>query len=110
MSARTFPAGKRVAITGLGMISPIGDDLETIWNHISTGKSGIRPLENLPTDCLPFKSGAEVKSFTGDIADYGPLDKALQRAIKKNMKVMAAVPRMVRPIGWSGNAASAKLS
>ncbi|MCA9127820.1 MAG: beta-ketoacyl-[acyl-carrier-protein] synthase family protein [Planctomycetales bacterium] len=88
MSARTFPAGKRVAITGLGMISPIGDDLETIWNHISTGKSGIRPLENLPTDCLPFKSGAEVKSFTGDIADYGPLDKALQRAIKKNMKVM----------------------
>lgn len=80
--------GKRIAITGMGMISPIGCDLETIWEHVRTGKSGIAPLESLPTDSLPFRSGGEVKDFTGSISDYGPLEKPLKRAIKKNMKVM----------------------
>ncbi len=79
---------KRVAITGMGVVSPIGSDLDTLWENLTLGKSGITPVESLPTQSLPFRSAGEVKSFTGAIEDYGQLDKQLQRAIKKNMKVM----------------------
>lgn len=79
---------KRVAITGMGVISPIGSDLDTLWESLTLGKSGITPVENLPMQSLPIRSAGEVKNFTGAIEDYGQLDKQLQRAIKKNMKVM----------------------
>ncbi|MFO0941306.1 MAG: beta-ketoacyl synthase N-terminal-like domain-containing protein [Pirellulales bacterium] len=81
-------SNKRVVITGLGVVSPIGCDLDTIWSNLTNGKSGITPIAHMPTNALPVKSGAECKSFTGDIEDYGQLDKQTQRAIKKNMKVM----------------------
>lgn len=78
----------RVVITGLGVVSPIGCDLETVWTSLSSGRTGISRLASLPAGAFPFLSGAEVRDFTGDIENYGPLDKGLQRSIKKNMKVM----------------------
>ena len=78
----------RVVITGLGVVSPIGCDLLTVWKNLSEGRSGIRPITSLPMQSLPFQSGGECVDFTGDIEDYGVLDKQLQRAIKKNSKVM----------------------
>jgi 3-oxoacyl-[acyl-carrier-protein] synthase II len=78
----------RVVITGMGVVSPIGSDVETIWSSLAAGQSGIGKIESMPTNALPVKSAAEVKDFKGEIEDYGPLDKTLQRAIKKNMKVM----------------------
>jgi 3-oxoacyl-[acyl-carrier-protein] synthase II len=78
----------RVVITGMGVVSPIGSDLETLWTSLVEGRSGIGAIESMATHALPVKSAAEVKDFKGEIEDYGPLDKTLQRAIKKNMKVM----------------------
>ncbi|RMF38145.1 MAG: beta-ketoacyl-[acyl-carrier-protein] synthase family protein [Planctomycetota bacterium] len=78
----------RVVITGLGIVSPIGNDLESVWSNLESGRSGIRPWKNLPQGVLPVQHGAEAQEFTGQIADYGPLEKSLQRSIKKNMKVM----------------------
>jgi len=85
MSGTTKP---RVVITGLGVVSPIGCDLETVWQSLTQGRSGIRPITSLPMQSLPFQSGGECVDFTGAIEDYGVLDKQLQRAIKKNSKVM----------------------
>ncbi len=79
---------KRVAITGLGLVSPIGSDLDRVWDSLTHSKSGISTIESLPTGSLPVQSGSQVKDFTGAIEDYGDLDKSQQRAIKKNMKVM----------------------
>lgn len=78
----------RVVITGLGVVSPIGCDLETLWANLMAGRSGIRPISSLPMESLPFRSGGECVEFTGAIEDYGVSDKQLQRAIKKNSKVM----------------------
>lgn len=78
----------RVVITGMGVVSPIGSDLETLWTSLVEGKSGIGAIESMPTRSLSIKSAAEVRDFKGEIEDYGPLEKTLQRAIKKNMKVM----------------------
>ena len=79
---------KRVAITGLGLVSPIGSDLDRVWDSLTHSKSGITTIDSLPTAGLPVQSGGQVKDFTGAIEDYGELDKSQQRAIKKNMKVM----------------------
>lgn len=82
------PSSQRVVITGLGLVSPIGSDLDSVWANLRAGQSGISAIDSLPTQSLPFRSGGQVKDFTGDIENYGPLDKQQMRAIKKNMKVM----------------------
>lgn len=79
---------KRVVITGLGVVSPLGCHLDEFWGNLRAGRSGIAPLDCLPAGPLPFRSGGEVKSFTGDIDEYGPLENQVKRAIKKGMKVM----------------------
>lgn len=78
----------RVVITGLGLVSPLGSELETLWQRIQADESGISPFQALPGSALPVQYGCEVKDFTGAIEDYGQLDAQLKRAIKKNMKVM----------------------
>ena len=51
----------RVAITGMGVVSPVGCDLETYWHALVEGRSGIGPLTSIPTDRLNIRIAAEVK-------------------------------------------------
>jgi 3-oxoacyl-[acyl-carrier-protein] synthase II len=78
----------RVVITGLGVISPLGRELTPFWNNLANQTSGIGPLSSLPLEIIPCKFGGQASCFTGDISEFGPLDKNLQRSIKKNQKVM----------------------
>lgn len=54
---------KRVVITGLGAITPLGNNINEFWNNIVNGKSGAAPLTKF--DCSKFKTqfGCEVKDF-----------------------------------------------
>ncbi|NLX56833.1 MAG: beta-ketoacyl-[acyl-carrier-protein] synthase family protein [Planctomycetaceae bacterium] len=79
---------RRVVITGLGLISPLGNTVESFWDALTTGRSGVRATETLPADLLQMPWAAEAREFTGDIADFGPLDKDQTRAIRKGIKVM----------------------
>jgi 3-oxoacyl-[acyl-carrier-protein] synthase II len=79
---------QRVVITGLGVVCPLGRDLDTLWNNLIAGNSGISALDCLPEGGLDVRFGGQAKCFTGDIENFGPLEKSLQRAIKKNQKVM----------------------
>lgn len=54
---------RRVVITGMGAITPVGNDVETFWNNIKSGKSGIDFIKNIDTENLDVKIGAEVKDF-----------------------------------------------
>lgn len=54
---------KRVVITGLGCVTPIGNDVKTTWQNIVNGVSGIRPLTRRNPDLYPAKVAAEVKDF-----------------------------------------------
>ncbi|MEM1228296.1 MAG: beta-ketoacyl synthase N-terminal-like domain-containing protein [Planctomycetota bacterium] len=81
-------AAKRVVITGTGLVSPLGNLPETLIAALRAGQSGIRPLTRLPHDALPVNHGAEAIDFSGQINDYGPLPKPLQRTIRKSSKVM----------------------
>ena len=79
---------RRVVVTGMGLVCPLGSSPTALWEALSTGTSGIRPLSKLPTDVLPTKYGGEALQFTADIENFGPLDKAMQRTIRKGLKVM----------------------
>lgn len=79
---------RRVVITGLGVISPIGNTPNELISSLRSGRSGIARLTQIPTGVLSVDHGAEVAAFTGSIEDYGPLSKELQRTIRKGSKLM----------------------
>lgn len=54
---------RRVVITGMGAITPVGNDVETFWDSIKEGKSGIDFIKNIDTENLEVKIAAEVKDF-----------------------------------------------
>ena len=56
-------APRRVAITGLGIISPLGLDLAQSWNSLREGRSAIQPIESVDCSSLRFRNGAEVRGF-----------------------------------------------
>ncbi|TGB00367.1 beta-ketoacyl-[acyl-carrier-protein] synthase II [Sporolactobacillus shoreae] len=54
---------ERVVVTGMGVISPIGNDVETFWNHLVTGKSGIRKIDTFNTELYKTKIAGLVRNF-----------------------------------------------
>ena len=54
---------KRVVITGMGIISPLGNNVETFWNNLINGVSGIDFIKNIDTSKLSVKIAAEVKNY-----------------------------------------------
>lgn len=59
---------KRVVITGLGAISPLGNSVPETWKNIIAGKSGIGPITRFDTTHFKTRIAAEVKGFTA--TDY----------------------------------------
>lgn len=54
---------KRVVITGLGIISPIGNDVPSFWSNLIAGACGIGPITAFDTTAYKVKLAAEVKNF-----------------------------------------------
>jgi 3-oxoacyl-[acyl-carrier-protein] synthase II len=59
---------RRVVVTGIGALTPLGNDAHTTWENIIAGKSGIGPLTRLNADEFPAKVAGELKDF--DIEKY----------------------------------------
>ncbi|OSI13364.1 beta-ketoacyl-ACP synthase II [Neisseria canis] len=59
---------RRVVITGLGQVSPIGNDVETAWNNLLAGQSGIDVITRFDASELSSQIAGEVKNF--DISQY----------------------------------------
>lgn len=55
---------RRVVVTGLGAVTPIGNNVETFWNGIKKGKVGIGPITKFDTAEYKVKIAAEVKGFS----------------------------------------------
>jgi 3-oxoacyl-[acyl-carrier-protein] synthase II len=79
---------RRVVITGMGLISPVGSSNQALWEALSSGRSGVGRLEAVPSQFLPTHVAAEAREFTGDIENFGPLEKEQKKAIRKGLKVM----------------------
>ncbi len=79
---------RRVVVTGLGLISPLGLTSDAFWNALTSGQSGVHRVEQLPGQLLAMPWAAEAHCFTGEIDDFGPLEKEQTRSIRKGIKVM----------------------
>ncbi len=66
-------AKRRVVITGIGILSPLGNDLASSWDGIVNGRSGIGPITHFDASAFATRIGGEVKDF--DPAQWiGPKD------------------------------------
>ena len=69
-----------VVITGIGAVTPVGNDAQTSWDNVINGRNGIGPLTRLNADEFPAKVAAEVKDF--NVEEY--MDK---KDVKENGSV-----------------------
>jgi 3-oxoacyl-[acyl-carrier-protein] synthase II len=63
----------RVVITGLGCVSPLGNDVSSLWSNLLAGKSGVGYITHYDTSQFKVKIAAEVKDFDG-VALFGTRD------------------------------------
>jgi 3-oxoacyl-[acyl-carrier-protein] synthase II len=56
----------KVVITGLGLITPVGNDVETTWEALKAGRSGVGPITRFDASDFPTRIAAEVKGFEPD--------------------------------------------
>jgi len=54
---------KRVVVTGVGIISPVGNEIATFWQNLVHGVSGVAKISAFPCNDLPVQIAAEVKNF-----------------------------------------------
>lgn len=57
---------RRVVITGLGIVSPLGSDIATAWNNVLAGKSGIGPITRFDVSAFPVRFGGAVTGFEAE--------------------------------------------
>lgn len=104
---------KRVVITGIGVISPVGNDIDTMWNNLKNGYCGIDVLTELdsPYDVelstLPVKLGAKVKNF--DPSLYGMSVATVRRSDKYTQYALAAAKQAMDDSGIAGTVDSSRL-
>lgn len=65
---------RRVVITGLGMVSPVGNDVVTSWDNILNGRSGIAPLDKFDVSAFSTTFGGSVRNF--NVEEYLPAKDA----------------------------------
>ena len=65
---------RRVVVTGLGIVSPVGNSADEAWNNIKAGRSGIGPITHFDTANYSTKIAGEVRDF--NVEDYMPAKDA----------------------------------
>jgi 3-oxoacyl-[acyl-carrier-protein] synthase II len=87
--------GRRVVVTGMGWITPLGDDIEQVWQRLLAGESGIAPTTLFDASTFPTTFSAEVKSF--ELARYlGPEAEQHKDASRNTRFALAAAK-----LAWS---------
>ncbi len=86
-----FEMIRRVVVTGIGVIAPNGNTLETFWDSVVSGRSAAAPVEKFDVSQLPVKYGAEVRNFR--MSDYvdakeGRYDRTIQYGLSAASQAM----------------------
>ncbi|MEI6832006.1 MAG: beta-ketoacyl-ACP synthase II [Candidatus Omnitrophota bacterium] len=92
---------KRVVITGLGVISPVGNDTQSFWQSLKEGKSGVGPITSFDAADFDSRIAAEVKNF--DPTQYGISIKDVKRTARFVQFAVAAAKQAVESSGLDLN-------
>ena len=88
---------RRVVITGLGVITPVGNDLDTFWNSLKNGVSGIELVQAFDTTGYDCRIGGEVRNF--DPKDFFKNPKDARRTDRFSQLAMAAAKMAMADCG-----------
>src|SRR6266700_954239 len=79
---------RRVVITGLGSVTPLGNDVETFWSNLKNGVSGIRAIDAFDTSAYDCRIGGQVRGY--DPTPFFKNPKYLRRTDRFTQLAMAA--------------------
>ena len=88
---------KRVAVCGMGVISPVGNTVPEFWDSLVNGRNGISLIKDMALQDLPVKVSADVKGFSP--ADYG-IEAPLAR--KQDLFTLYALAASIQAVSQSG--------
>jgi 3-oxoacyl-[acyl-carrier-protein] synthase II len=88
---------RRVVITGIGVITPLGIELETFWNNLKNGVSGIRKIQSFDTSSFDTRFGGEVLDF--DPKKYFKNPKDIRRTDRFAQLAMGAAHTALKDSG-----------
>jgi 3-oxoacyl-[acyl-carrier-protein] synthase II len=111
-TARSQGALRRVVITGLGLVTPLGVGVETTWSRLIAGASGIRRIDRFDASALPSRIAGLVPE--GAMAEGGfDADEWVARRDQRKMDryamyALAAADQALRDAGWQPDTAQAR--
>jgi 3-oxoacyl-[acyl-carrier-protein] synthase II len=88
---------RRVVITGLGVLTPVGNDVETFWSNLKHGVSGIHTIDAFDTTAYDCKIGGQVRSF--DPKPFFKNPKDVRRTDRFSQLAMAAAKMALEDSG-----------
>jgi 3-oxoacyl-[acyl-carrier-protein] synthase II len=96
---------RRVVVTGIGMVTPLGAGVDTTWKNILEGKSGAGKIEKFDVSDLPCKIAAQVKRGDGTNGTFNPdqwMEPKEQRKVDDFIIfAMAAAGQAIQDSGWA---------
>ncbi|MDM8006110.1 MAG: beta-ketoacyl-[acyl-carrier-protein] synthase family protein [Phycisphaerae bacterium] len=87
---------RRVVVTGMGWVTPLGDEIEDVWQRLLRGESGIRPTTLFDASTFPTTFSAEVRGF--DLSKYLGRDTEKHHQASRNSRFALAAATMA----WRG--------
>lgn len=92
-------ARRRVVVTGLGVVSPVGNTVDEAWGAVKSGTSGIAPITRFDSSALPVHIAGEVKDF--DVERYGIDGRAVRKMARFTKFLLAATTQAMHDGGYS---------
>src|SRR6202158_3403891 len=97
---------RRVAITGLGLVTPVGNDVATTWNAVLTGKSGTATISLFDASGFSTRIAAEVKGF--DESNLDADRKLIKFANRSHRFALAAAEQAIHDAGIAPTTATSE--
>jgi 3-oxoacyl-[acyl-carrier-protein] synthase II len=88
---------RRVVVTGLGVVSPVGNNVDTFWKNLCDGVCGLDFIKSFPTEDLQSKIAGEIKDFNP--SDYDMPNPFVRKQDKFTLYAMAAAWQAMRQSG-----------
>ena len=96
---------RRVVITGIGLVTPLGANAEASWSDLLRGESGIKPVQNFDVTDLPAKIAGTISQSEDDQNSFRPddwLEPKEQRKIDRFILLgLVAATQAVNDSGWA---------